>query len=113
MKDRLPWQTENAVPGVGYGKDDGKGWYYMVGADSIPAGNAAAAMQGYWENNMPQYWAGYESDFGALTDPHVSENTYWETSHTTVYDLEEKKGYLLPFESFYSPFTTPAVIDVP
>lgn len=32
----------------------------------------------------------------------VDKNPFWETSHTVIYDLEAKKGYLIPFENYYS-----------
>ncbi len=101
MKEKKLWYTENAVPGSGYGKDEHLGWYYMVDSDSVPAKDVTKAMHGYWDNNMPDYWKKYEETFGKKSDPHVKENPYWETSHSVVYDIAEKKGYVVPFENYY------------
>lgn len=113
MADKAMWYTENAVPGSGYGKDPGKGWYYMVGKNITYVKDVTEAMTGYWNNNMADYWKTYDEKFGILPDPHVPENSYWETSHSVVYDITGKKGYVLPFENYYSPDGRAIVMTLP
>lgn len=111
MADKLLWYTENAIP-TAYGKDS-DGWFYISSGKRTSAPDFKSAQQGYWDTAMEDYWARYDKDFGNLTDPHVKENKYWETSHTVIYDLKEKKGYLYPFENFYSKDGKPIVIKIP
>lgn len=101
VTDKKPWYTDNAVAGTGYGKDE-LGWYYMSLGKRVDVENATAAMHGYWADNMESYWAAYEKDFGTMADPHVASNNYWETSHTVIYDIKNKVGYLYPFENAYN-----------
>ena len=61
---------------------------------------------------MSGYWAKYAETYGKMEDPHVKGNIYWETSHSVVYDLDEKVGYLWPFENFYSKDGEPIVIGI-
>ncbi|MCQ2135479.1 MAG: hypothetical protein MJY67_01035, partial [Bacteroidales bacterium] len=70
------------------------------------------AMQGYWANNMESYWATYEKEFGVMDDPHVASNKYWETSHTVVYDINNKVGYLYPFENAYNKTGEPIELTI-
>lgn len=111
MTDKSLWYTENAVAGSGYGKDE-QGWYFMAAGQRVDAQNAQQAMQGYWKANMESYWKDYELQYGQLSDPHVKGNMFWETSHSVVYDLQNKKGYLYPFENFYSQDGNPVVIEI-
>lgn len=101
IKEKKLWYTDNAVPESAYGKD-AYGWYYFNKKELIRVANAQEAMKGYWDANMQQYWADYENKYGILNDPHVKDNKYWETSHTVIYDIANKKGYLYPFENFYN-----------
>lgn len=111
MVDKSLWYTENAVPGSCYGKDE-QGWYFMAAGQRVDASGARQAMQGYWKANMESYWKDYELQYGQLSDPHVAGNMFWETSHTVVYDLQNKKGYLYPFENYYSQHGNPVVIEI-
>lgn len=111
MTDKKPWYTDNAVAGTGYGKD-AQGWYYMIGDKRVDVDNATAAMQGYWADNMESYWATYEKEFGVMDDPHVASNTYWETSHTVIYDIKNKVGYLYPFENAYNKTGEPIELTI-
>lgn len=113
MTDKKLWYSENAVPGGGYGKDE-QGWYYMNAAKTrVNAATANEAMKGYWNERMDSYWAAYERDYGSMSDPHVKGNSYWETSHTVVYDIENKEGYLYPFENYYNPSDKPIKLVIP
>lgn len=112
MADKKIWLSENAVAGSGYGKD-GDGWYYMTEEGRIPCDDVKTAQQGYWDATMDAYWARYEKDYGSLSDPHVEGNDFWETSHTVIYDIENKVGYLYPFENAYSADGTPVVLRLP
>lgn len=112
MTDKCLWYTDNAVPESAYGKD-ANGWYFIDKGERIPAANAGEAMKGYWDANMEQYWANYEDTYGKMADPHVAKNPYWETSHTVVYDIANKKGYLYPFENFYNPSGLPIEMSLP
>lgn len=101
ITDKNLWYTENAVPETGYGKD-ANGWFFFDKDKRTQAANAEEAMKGYWNANMEQYWADYENNYGKMADPHVAKNPYWETSHTVIYDVASKKGYLYPFENYYN-----------
>lgn len=111
MVDKSLWYTENAVPDLGYGKD-AQGWYFMAAGQRVDVSDASQAMQGYRKANMETYWKDYELQYGQLSDPHVKGNMFWETSHSVVYDLQNKKGYLYPFENFYSQDGNPVVIEI-
>lgn len=111
MADKSLWYTENAIP-IAYGKD-AQGWYYMDGDQRVACDGAQAAQVGYWNAAMEGYWARYEAQFGKLSDPHVKENKFWETSHSVVYDLKAKKGYVMPFENFYSMDGKPIEFSLP
>lgn len=111
MTDKKPWYTDNAVAGTGYGKDE-KGWYYVIDGKRVDVKNSTEAMQGYWANNMESYWATYEKEFGVMDDPHVASNKYWETSHTVVYDINNKVGYLYPFENAYNKTGEPIELTI-
>lgn len=112
MIKKTPWYTENAVPNDGYGKDE-QGWYYMTQGQRIDVENAQQAMEGYWNANMTNYWQKYEEEYGQVADPHMKGNMYWETSHSVVYDIQNKVGYLCPFENRYSQNGEPIVITLP
>lgn len=112
MADKKLWLSENAVAGVGYGKD-ADGWYYMSGDTRIPCEDVKAAQQGYWDTAMEAYWAAYDKEYGNKPDPHVKGNGFWETSHTVIYDIENKVGYLYPFENAYSTDGTPVELRLP
>ncbi|MBQ0044804.1 MAG: linear amide C-N hydrolase [Bacteroidales bacterium] len=94
------WYTDNAVP-TAYGKDE-KGWYYTVDGNRVDCDGHVSAQHGYWDGAMEKYRARYEKEYGQVDDPHVKGNDFWETSHTVVYDIDAKKGYLIPFENFYA-----------
>lgn len=111
MTDKNKWYTENAVP-TAYGKDS-EGWYYMEAGNRVACDDSEDARIGYWNAAMEQYWASYVDSYGSLSDPHVEGNVFWETSHTVVYDLDAKQGYLYPFENFYSEDGKPIVISLP
>ena len=72
-----------------------------------------SAQKGFWDYFIGGYWKRYEDNYGNKPDPHIKGNTYWETSHSVIYDLESKKGYLYPFENFYSNDGKPIVICLP
>lgn len=111
MADKTEWISENAVP-TAWGHD-AEGWYYFDHGNRVPCADCPAAQRGFWDCFMPEYWAQYDSVYAPLDDPHVKGNSFWETSHTVVYDLQEKKGYLCPFENFYSADGQPIVISLP
>lgn len=111
MADKTEWISENAVP-TAWGHD-AEGWFFFDHGTRVACADCPAAQRGFWDAFMPGYWAEYESRYGQLDDPHVKGNTFWETSHTVVYDLREKKGYLCPFENFYSADGQPIVISIP
>lgn len=112
LVDKSLWYTDNAVPVSAYGKDE-QGWYYMTNNQRVDVENAQQAIHGYWDANMEKYWKDYEDQFGQLADPHVAGNKFWETSHSVVYDIQNKKGYLYPFENFYSKNGEPIVLALP
>lgn len=111
LKDKEPWYTE-MVDKFGYGKDE-KGWYYKKDGVRIACDGWLSAQKGFWDYYMGDYWKYYEENFGNKPDPHMKENDYWETSHSIIYDLESMKGYLYPFENFYSDDGKPIVICLP
>ena len=111
LKDKEPWYTE-MVDKFGYGKDE-KGWYYKKDGVRITCDGWLSAQKGFWDYYMGDYWKYYEENFGNRPDPHMKENDYWETSHSIIYDLESMKGYLYPFENFYSDDGKPIVICLP
>lgn len=94
-----------------YGKD-GQGWYCMLDGKRVPCSSWKEAQLKAWET-MPEFRDGYDERFGKLADPHVKENGCWETSHSVIYDLSEKKGYLCAFEGFYSKDDSPIEITLP
>lgn len=100
MADKVLWYSENAIATC-YGKTD-TGWWYKAGGERHEAADCPSAQKGFWDGFMPAYWQSYEDSYGKMTDPHVEGNDFWETSHTVVYNLQEKKGYLIPFENFYA-----------
>lgn len=110
IAEKTPWLSENAVP-TAYGKD-AEGWYFMKEGERVARDNFKAAETGFWNNYMSGYWAKYAETYGKMEDPHVKGNIYWETSHSVVYDLDEKVGYLWPFENFYSKDGEPIVIGI-
>lgn len=97
--DKQPWISENAIA-TSYGKDE-NGWWYKENDVHNPTTDCKTAQQKFFDGFMPNYWKVYEDTYGAMEDPHVKGNKYWETSHTVVYDIAAKKGYLVPFENFY------------
>lgn len=114
LAEKSLWYTDNAVPSA-YGKDE-KGWYYTVDGNRVDCDGHVSAQHGYWDGAMEKYWARYESEYGKIGDPHVKGNDFWETSHTVVYDIDAKKGYLIPFENFYAKDRAklePIVISLP
>lgn len=114
LAEKSLWYTDNAVPSA-YGKDE-KGWYYTVDGNRVDCDGHVSAQYGYWDGAMEKYWARYESEYGKIGDPHVKGNDFWETSHTVVYDIDAKKGYLIPFENFYAQDRAklePIVISLP
>ena len=111
LKDKKPWYTELADQ-LGYGKDE-KGWYYKKDGVRIACDGWLSAQKGFWDYFIGGYWKRYEDNYGNKPDPHIKGNTYWETSHSVIYDLESKKGYLYPFENFYSNDGKPIVICLP
>lgn len=112
MTEKKLWYSENAVPGAGYGMDE-QGWYYMTKGERVNTENAEQAMKGYWDANMENYWQRYEQQYGSMDDPHVAGNMFWETSHSVVFDIQAKKGYLYPFENRYSQNNEPIVMEIP
>lgn len=102
MAKKTPWYTENAIATI-YGKDADGWWYKPEGEKGITkrAENHAEAIQGFYKEFMPNYWAGYDAKYAGLADPHVKGNDYWETSHSVIYDVKNKVGYLYPFENRY------------
>ena len=100
MADKTLWYSENAIPSS-WGKEDGK-WYFAIGEVKTYVADCPAAQVGFWNAFMPAYWAEYEKEYGNEPDPHLKGNYFWETSHSVVYDLNNKKGYLVPFENFYA-----------
>lgn len=110
MAEKKPWLSENAVP-TAYGKD-AEGWYFMKDGVREARESFKAAETGFWNGYMSGYWTKYAETYGKMKDPHVKGNTYWETSHSVVYDLDEKVGYLWPFENFYSEDQEPIVIGI-
>lgn len=111
LKDKKTWYTELADQ-FGYGKDE-KGWYYKKDGVRIACDGWLSAQKGFWDYFIGGYWKRYEDNYGNKPDPHIKGNTYWETSHSVIYDLESKKGYLYPFENFYSNDGKPIVICLP
>lgn len=107
-KDKL-WYTENA--GDDYGRDE-QGWYCTINEKRIACSGWKEAQVKAWDT-MPKFWADYDEKYGHLKDPHVRGNDYWETSHTVIYDLQQKKGYLCAFEAFYSKDAEPIEISLP
>ena len=105
------WYTDNAVP-TAYGKDE-QGWYYTVNGNRVNCKDHFEAKTGYWDNAMESYWARYEENYGKLDDPHVKGNDFWETSHTVVYDLDAKVGYVIPFEGRYAADGKPIMLCIP
>ena len=105
------WYTDNAVP-TAYGKDE-QGWYYTVNGNRVNCKDHFEAKTGYWDNAMESYWARYEENYGKLDDPHVKGNDFWETSHTVVYDLDAKVGYVIPFEGRYAADGKPIMFCIP
>lgn len=101
MADKTAWYSENALA-TGYGKDS-IGWYYMENNARVACEDYQEAQLGFWNSFMESYWSNYAEVYGTKADPHVKGNDYWETSHTVVYDLAAKKGYVVPFENFYAP----------
>lgn len=112
MTDKKVWLSENAVARVGYGKD-ADGWYYMSGTTRVSCDGVLAAQKGYWDTAMEAYWAKYDKEYGSKPDPHIEGNSFWETSHTVIYDIENKVGYLYPFENAYSANGTPVELHLP
>lgn len=112
MTEKKLWYSENAVPGAGYGMDE-QGWYYMTKGERVNTENAEQAMKGYRDANMENYWQRYEQQYGSMDDPHVAGNMFWETSHSVVFDIQAKKGYLYPFENRYSQNNEPIVMEIP
>lgn len=106
------WYSENAVPSS-WAKD-ADGWHYYVN-DSIKVAttDCKSAQIGFWNSFMKGYWAKYDKEYGSKEDPHVEGNSFWETSHTVIYDLDAKRGYLYPFENYYSKNGKPIVIALP
>lgn len=105
MAKKTPWYTENAINTI-YGKDAEGWWFKPEGAEStevVRAANHKEAIQGFYKAFMPNYWKYYEDNFSVkvMTDPHVDKNDYWETSHSVIYDVNKKVGYLYPFENRY------------
>ena len=111
LKDKEPWYTE-MVDQRGYGKDE-EGWYYKKNGVRITCDGWYSAQKGFWDYFMGDYWKYYEDNFGNRPDPHIEGNNYWETSHSVIYDLDSKIGYLYPFENFYSDSGKPIVINLP
>lgn len=112
ITDKKDWYTDNATPDA-YGKDE-QGWYYKnENNERIGVENAEQAMHGYWDTHMESYRQQYADQFGSLDDPHVAADKFWETSHSVVYNLKDKKGYLYPFENFYSQTGSPIVMMIP
>lgn len=102
MAKKTPWYTENAIETV-YGKD-AEGWWYKPEGDKGEKKRAeshAEAMKGFYTEYMPGYWANYEKLYGDKNDPHIKGNDYWETSHSVIYDVDKKVGYLYPYENRY------------
>lgn len=111
MVDKVLWYSENAIPSS-YGKD-AAGWYYMDDEERVSCNDHFSAQNGYWKAAMEKYWSDYDTIYGVLPDPHVEDNPFWETSHTVIYDLDAKKGYLIPFENYYSKDRShPAPIEI-
>lgn len=111
MVDKKKWYTENAIPSA-YGKDT-LGWYYIDNNTRIACKDFESASTGFWNCYMNDYWNNYDAKYGNLPDPHVVGNDYWETSHTVIYDLNEKKGYLYPYENRYSKDGKPIIFSIP
>ena len=110
MAKKTAWYTENAVSTV-YGKDAEGWWFKPEGAEStevVRAANHKEAIQGFYDAFMPTYWANYEAKY-STGDPHKKGNDYWETSHSVIYDVNNKIGYLYPFENRYESSDYPCV----
>lgn len=111
MAKKSPWYTENAISAV-YGKD-AKGWWYKPeGGESdkiVRAATHKEAIEDFYKAFMPPYWEIYAEDYGKLPDPHIGKNDYWETSHSVIYDIDKKKGYLYPFENRYVSSAYPCI----
>lgn len=103
MAKKTPWYTENAISTV-YGKDT-EGWWYKPEGEGtekvVRAANHKDAIEGFYQAFMTPYWENYDNTFGKMADPHVDKNAYWETSHSVIYDVDKKMGYLYPFENRY------------
>lgn len=111
MSRKSPWYTENAVPTV-MGKDAEGWWYKPEGRNSgkvVRAASHQEAVKGFYQALMPSYWQRYADNYKKLTDPHVDNNDYWETSHSVIYDVDKKVGYLYPFENRYASDDYPCI----
>ncbi|MDO4216410.1 MAG: linear amide C-N hydrolase [Bacteroidales bacterium] len=103
MVKRTPWYTENAVENA-CGKD-ANGWWYNPDLKGLVYKRAAThkeCMENLYAELMPGYWKEYDETWGKYPDPHFEKNNYWETSHTVIYDVHKKVGYLYPFENRYA-----------
>lgn len=111
MAKKTPWYTENAVSNA-CGKD-AQGWWYdpdLVGNPQVRVANHKECMEQLYDAIMPGYWARYDSKYGKTgEDPHKEGNDFWETSHSVIYDINNKVGYLYPFESRYASAEYPCI----
>ncbi len=96
------WYTENA--GL-YGYDETKGKAWWSNADKsvthwMSDDDVYAAAQELFRSEV---MTNYNNDFNTNWDKIDSQNTYWFTQHSVVYDLKACKGYIIMQEALSSP----------
>ena len=107
---RTPWYSENGQSDA-CGKDADGWWYKPQGKDGETkrAANYEECMKKLYGELMPSYWSDYAAAYGDKDDPHAEGNDFWETSHSVIYDVNNKIGYLYPFENRYQTDKYPCI----
>lgn len=98
---QAPWPTENAGF-YGYSAEKGQSYWVEPGTDSIhwmDSDDVYAAAQALLQSEAT---ASYCEDFRQNGDTLVPNNNYWYTQHSVVYDLDNRKGYVIVQEGRFS-----------
>lgn len=102
-KGETDWATENCG-NYGYDEQSGKAFWFPVGEPNdihwMEDGDIYGAAKALLASpSLADYYRNFIENWNKC-DP---ENEYWYTQHSVVYDLKEKKGYLIMQEGMSDP----------